>query len=427
MGNELQRADQGVKGVLKSLFMSDTERANSVNRRITEYNPCSVDAFFEPSRGVYNAVISGGDARLRTNAMVAQAVCAVHNNFPVIVLHEGNRQLESQLRSNFSAIGKYCEISGRNPCFEPFYKLNELEIATQILEVAPKEYDIKFNARYYIEGISSLLKKSGKHLSFKMFSTCPHALLFDKVDELQTQGKISDSEAQEIKSKLMMGQSEAYKLDTLLATLKMEIEPMMYIRKQGYKPCNIISELETNKVLCFDIASVTNQLLMNTIVYQLKLALTRGLSYTIIVDSISTNVNEKYAAYMKSSSDKVCKTIASDDFYAMVGSDEKTFSAAIGESQILIVMGHASGHSATKWADVFGQYDKYEQSYSTSRGASKQTPFSIFSSPNYNRSVNIDKRRDYIVKPENISHMRNGEAYILTMARGEVAHLILTE
>jgi len=425
MSNELQRADKGFAGVLNALTMSNTDRANSINRSVIEYNPCSVDAFFEPSRGVYNSIVSGGDPRLRVSAMVAQTICAVQNGFPVIILHEGNRLLEQQLRSNFSGSGKYVEVSSRNPCFEPFYGLNELEISNQILETAPKDYDIKFSARYYIEGISQFLNKSGKHLSFKMFSTCPHALIFDKVDDLRLQGIISDSEEQEIKSKLMMGQSENYKLDTFLASLRMEIDPLMYVAKRGYKPVNVISALKKNAVLCFDIASVTNKLLMNTLMYQLKLALTRGLQYTVIIDSIPINSNEAYGTFIKSPTDKACKMIASDDFYAMVGSDEKVFSAVVGDSQILVVMGHTAGHSATKWAEVFGQYDKYEETYSRSRGGSKRTPFSLFSSPNYQNSVSISKNREYIVKPEMITRMSSSEAYVLSAARGELAHLML--
>lgn len=78
MSNELQRADKGFVGVLRSLGMSSTDRANQINRSVNEYQPCSVDAFFEPDRGVYNSIVSGGDNRIRTNAMVAQTVCALH-------------------------------------------------------------------------------------------------------------------------------------------------------------------------------------------------------------------------------------------------------------------------------------------------------------------------------------------------------------
>lgn len=425
LGNELQRSDKGIAGFLKSLTMTDTDRANAINRSVSEYHPCAVDAFFEPRRGVYNAVVSGGDNRIRVNALVAEAICAVKNNFPVVILHEGNRELESQMRSNLSGIGKYLEISSKAPCFEPFYGLNELEIANQILESAPKDYDIKFSARYYIEGVSQYLKKSGRHLSFKLFSTCPHALLFDKVDDLRMQGRITDAEEQEIKSKLMMGQSENYKLDTYLASLKMEMNPLMYVSRNGQQPVNIISSLNQNAVLCVDVTSSTNKLFINTLIFQLKLALTRGMRYTLLVDSIPLNANEAYGDYLKTPTDKVCTMISSDDFYSMMGGDERAFATLIGNSQITIVMSHTSGNSATKWAEVFGQYDKYETSYSRSKGSSRRTPFSLFASPHQSSSVSISERREYIVKPEIITRMGYGEAYVLTAARGELAHLIL--
>ena len=423
MSNDLQRSDKGFFGVLKSLTMSSTDRANMYNRSVAEYKPNAIESFFDPTNGVYNAIISGGDPYYRNKALLSQAICARTNNFPVIVLHEGNYQLEQQLRSNLSAINQYCEISSRTPCFEPFYGLNEMEIANQILETAPKDYDIKYNARYYIDGISSFLNASGKHLSFKLFSTCPHGSIFDKVDDLELQGVISSDRSQEIKSKLMMGQSENYKIDTFLASLKMEIESFMYKSKQGYKPENIISAIKKGKVLSFDISSVTNRILMNTIIFQLKLALTKGLQYTVIIDSLSVNSNESYANYLKTPSDKICKTIASEDFYSMVGSDEKLFSAALGEAQTVIVMNHSSGHTANKWADFFGQYDKYEQSYSNTRGRSRQTPFSLFSSPNSSRTVNISKNREYIVKPEMITRMGQNEAYIMAASIGQIAHI----
>ena len=36
---------------------------------------------------------------MRVKAMAAQAICAVKNNFPVVILHEGNYELEDQIRN----------------------------------------------------------------------------------------------------------------------------------------------------------------------------------------------------------------------------------------------------------------------------------------------------------------------------------------
>ena len=425
MSDELQRADKGIAGFLKTLVMTDADRVNTVNRRVSEYHPCPVSAFFEPERGVYNAIISGGENRIRVNALAAEAVCAVKNNFPVIILHEGNHELEDQIRNCFEVTGKYREISDRTPCFEPFYGLNELEIASQVQETAPKDYDISLNARYYIEGVSQYLKKNRMDLSFKIFSTCPHALMFDKVDDLRMQNRITDAEEQNIKSRLMMGQSEVYKLDTYMANLQMEMEPIMYAYGAGYYPVNIISALRERAVLCIDLMSVTNKLLFNTLIFQLKLALTRGMRYVLLIDSLPLHSNEAYASFLKTSTDRICTMISSEDLYAMTGSEENAFSTLSGNSQITIVMSHLSGKSAARWSEVLGQYDKYEMSYSRSRGICKRTRFSLLGSPHQSNSISINEKREYIVKPEVITRLRYGEAYVLSAARGELAHLVL--
>jgi len=51
----------------------------------------------------------------------------------------------------------------------------------------------------------------------------------------------------------------------------------------------------------------------------------------------------------------------------------------------------------------------------------------LFASPYQNNTVNINERREYVVKPEKIMRMGYGEAYVLTAARGELAHLILND
>ena len=421
----LQRSDRGFGSFLRALVMSPTERANKVNRNISEYKPAPIASFYDPSFGVYNTVVSGGIKEIRTRAMVAQTVCAVQNHFPVIVIHEGNHLLEQQLRDNYYNIGNYSEISSTSPCFEPFYGLDEFEISNLVLDASPKNFDIKFNARYYIEGVSRFLQKSGKHLSFKMLSTCPHSQIFDKVDDLRLQGIINDSEEQEIKSKLMMGQTENYKLDSFFAALKKEISPVMYVSKRGYKPENIISSVKKNHVLSIDINSVTNKMFVNVLIYQLKLALTLGFQYTLIIDSIPINTNEEYANYIKSPSDKICKMISTEDLYSMVGGDEKLFAEIVGNSQISVVMNHRSGNSATKWAEFFGQYDRYDETYSNSRGSSRGA-FEFFGSTNQQNGVSVSKNRAFIIQPEQITRMAQTEAYILTAARGELAHLILS-
>lgn len=216
MGNSfLEPAYQGMSGMLRSLVTSSLDRTNEANRAVCEYLPCSVNAFFDSAHSVDSTIISGGDKRLRTEAIRAQVQASISNHIPVIILHEGDYHLEHILRQNFSSGNRYREVGTSSPCFEPFYGLTSLEIARETLETAPKDYELKSNSQFYIEALCSYLGYAGRHTSFKMLSTCPHAQMFDKVDDLERQGVISSSTSQELKAKLMMGQTECYKLNCI--------------------------------------------------------------------------------------------------------------------------------------------------------------------------------------------------------------------
>ena len=191
MGNSfLEPAYQGMSGMLRSLVTSSLDRTNEANRAVCEYLPCSVNAFFDPAHSVDSTIISGGDKRLRTEAIRAQVQASISNHIPVIILHEGDYHLEHILRQNFSSGNRYREVGTSSPCFEPFYGLTSLEIARETLETAPKDYELKSNSQFYIEALCSYLGYAGRHTSFKMLSTCPHAQMFDKVDDLERQGVI---------------------------------------------------------------------------------------------------------------------------------------------------------------------------------------------------------------------------------------------
>jgi len=138
--------------------------------------------------------------------------------------------------------------------------------------------------------------------------------MFDKVDDLERQGVISSSTSQELKAKLMMGQTECYKLNSFWGSFRMEADSVMYHPKSGCRPVNIVSAIKNREILCIDISSVTNQILMNTIFYQLRLALQHGASYTLVVDSLPLASNEMYTNFIKSSACKAHRLFVTDDY-----------------------------------------------------------------------------------------------------------------
>lgn len=418
---ELKRADGGF---FQSLIMPRTERVNKGNRGINEYKPNQIEAFFPDGSGVGNMLISGGIPKVRNAAICAQIGNAINNGLPVIVLHEGDHYLERIIRNFLSGTNYYEEISQSRPTFEPMYELSGLEISNEIVQSTPKEFDMKFNVKYYLDGVADFMNRIGKNTSFHMYLTCPHMEIFDKVDNAQMSGRISDDAATKIKSKLMMGQSENLKLESALANFEQEMSSIMWRNGSSYPPVNIISSIKRKKVLCFDVVSLSNQMLANTIVYQLKLALTKGMPYVLILDSLTLGFNEQFKDFVQMNSNNVALMISSDDLYALTGGDDKLFDTFVGNSPLTFILSHKAGNSAKKWADVIGQYDAWIESYSTNYGT-QSNPFQIFSSHSRGRSTSQQKNREYIVKPERISRMNDTEAFVLSRYRNETAHIQL--
>lgn len=89
------------------------------------------------------------------------------------------------------------------------------EICKEISDTAIYEYDIKKNSSYYVEAICLYITYKRTSSSLKTIHTYPHAEMFYKVDSLILNGTISRNEGQELQSKLMMWQSEQYKLNAL--------------------------------------------------------------------------------------------------------------------------------------------------------------------------------------------------------------------
>lgn len=409
---------------MRSFTKSRAQRVNERNRGISEYKPNSIDAFLQPEFGVGSLTASGGCVAARNSILCAQADCAQQNMVAAVILHEGNHFLEDAVRARFGGSAAYAEVSRARPAFEPVYGLGQLDIANEFIQSATKDYDVKYNARYYLDGVAEFLSRTGKNMSFQMLLTCPHLQIFDKVDDAWRKGKLTDAQAQEIKSKLMMGQTENLKLETIFYNLQMELEPILWKKNSGYQPLSIFSAIRDRKLLIFDLLSVNNTMLLNILMFQLRLASARGMQFALLLDGLPVDANEQYADLLKKASTNIALTAVSEDLYAMVGGNDRLFDSLVGNSPLTVVMSHPSGHSAKKWAEVIGQYDAWRESYSKSF-TSQTNPKSFWNSYSSGSSTTTSRAREFIVQPEWISRMQPDEAYVISRQRQEMAHLRL--
>ena len=430
MFSELERLEgyyqiMGFLNGVKEVFSigSTLDRMNQGIDGVVNYKSCSVENFFESQYGTINTIVSGGADDIRFKVLRAHIAIAINDGFPVIVLHQGNPYIGSRLRNEFGGVVETNIVDIGSACYDPFYDLDGGAISELVMGAAPKSFDIKHNAKYYIEGVVELLKKSKKKPYFNLLATCPHTTLFDKIDDLVGKNQISDSDGQEIKSKLMIGQSESAKIESYFYTLQTQIQPFLYRTKSREKPVNVRKNISNKELLVINIGNIANELYVNVLIEELKRAIAYGSSAAVVLDSISIVGNDKLKELIMGLSGQVRFTVIGDDVVALSGSDEQLFTTLVGRAKKIVVLSHNAGTSAVKWSQVFGEHDKQEQSYSVSNGGSYNSPIPFMASPNYNKQVNYNWKREYIVKPEKIMNLGYGEAFVYSGDINELAHV----
>lgn len=430
MFSELERLEgyyqiMGFLNGVKEVFSigSTLDRMNQGIDGVVNYKSCSVENFFESQYGTINTIVSGGADDIRFKVLRAHIAIAINDGFPVIVLHQGNPYIGSRLRNEFGGVVETNIVDIGSACYDPFYDLDGGAISELVMGAAPKSFDIKHNAKYYIEGVVELLKKSKKKPYFNLLATCPHTTLFDKIDDLVGKNQISDSDGQEIKSKLMIGQSESVKIESYFYTLQTQIQPFLYRTKSREKPVNVRKNISNKELLVINIGNIANELYVNVLIEELKRAIAYGSSAAVVLDSISIVGNDKLKELIMGLSGQVRFTVIGDDVVALSGSDEQLFTTLVGRAKKIVVLSHNAGTSAVKWSQVFGEHDKQEQSYSVSKGGSYNSPIPFMASPNYNKQVNYNWKREYIVKPEKIMNLGYGEAFVYSGDINELAHV----
>ena len=430
MFSELERLEgyyqiMGFLNGVKEVFSigSTLDRMNQGIDGVVNYKSCSVENFFESQYGTINTIVSGGADDIRFKVLRAHIAIAINDGFPVIVLHQGNPYIGSRLRNEFGGVVETNIVDIGSACYDPFYDLDGGAISELVMGAAPKSFDIKHNAKYYIEGVVELLKKSKKKPYFNLLATCPHTTLFDKIDDLVGKNQISDSDGQEIKSKLMIGQSESAKIESYFYTLQTQIQPFLYRTKSREKPVNVRKNISNKELLVINIGNIANELYVNVLIEELKRAIAYGSSAAVVLDTISIVGNDKLKELIMGLSGQVRFTVIGDDVVALSGSDEQLFTTLVGRAKKIVVLSHNAGTSAVKWSQVFGEHDKQEQSYSVSKGGSYNSPIPFMASPNYNKQVNYNWKREYIVKPEKIMNLGYGEAFVYSGDINELAHV----
>ena len=192
MFSELERLEgyyqiMGFLNGVKEVFSigSTLDRMNQGIDGVVNYKSCSVENFFESQYGTINTIVSGGADDIRFKVLRAHIAIAINDGFPVIVLHQGNPYIGSRLRNEFGGVVETNIVDIGSACYDPFYDLDGGAISELVMGAAPKSFDIKHNAKYYIEGVEgkrTMVPCMTEELEHKFYGSEP-VFMYDPTDD----------------------------------------------------------------------------------------------------------------------------------------------------------------------------------------------------------------------------------------------------
>lgn len=394
------------------------DRANEIRRGVVRYEPSDIEAFIERDNEVGSYLVSGGISYNRTRTAASVAVCGIAQGLPVVVLHEGNRELETWIKQTSAGFQKGCYVSSTNPLYDPFFNRTNTEICSLILNSVGTGQVIEPIGQQYIEGITRFIKSKNIPPHCDMFVRTPFDELYDKIDEAVNLAHISSAEATQIRNYLMQGQSEKSSIQAFFSQLSREGAGVLANKSARNNVVNIREAVNNAGLLMIDIGSSSKEVLLNIIVNEINDVLAKGSKVVIVIDGISVNANKELANLIRVKPAKCLLTLVSEDIYSMLGADEGLFQTTVGRANKCVVFSHFDGISCNKWSDVFGQYEADKVSHNFGTHQNFQWGYG---SGNQN-AINIAKSRENRIKPEEIASMTPREVFVLDQVAHELAY-----
>jgi hypothetical protein len=188
---------------------------NKAARGLEEYKSITTDLLFPADSYQENIVISGGVPmeRLKFSERIIQN-CSAYNQ-PMIVLHLANGGLEKIVANNGGVV-----VNRSNKVFDAFTAFELQEINQVVFETCKAKYDLNAPGRYILQIVYELLASNKARPYFSNYAKCPYHKLSEKIADRLSNGLITNDEANNLNSLLMMGQAECAKIDAFFGDMQ---------------------------------------------------------------------------------------------------------------------------------------------------------------------------------------------------------------
>jgi len=382
-------------------------KSNEANRNVVGYNHVDVLAVLTPDTYNENIIISGFEDRLR-NLVIEYALynCALQNA-AVVVIHNGNRQLEQYISTSLPDSIINNNVSKH---FDPLRGFDFLDIVQVLKDVGEKKYNLLPEFQSLLKVIFELKSRNGNRLTYDELVRCPVFNLSMILQTAVSNNYISLDKYNELNAYLINGQNECTKLSNLLQEMSSKMSHLISTKRDAH---SILSAIDFGKLFVIDVQSVTNQIELDFLLSSIVIASNKGKKVTLVLDDVANINSEQYAKIVTTRSPNLNCIIASRDFSSLLNHDEKLFPSAISMATKVFLFRHQSNLSCEKWAKYLGEYEKKDVTENTG-GTLGGYGFSM------NDGMTVSNKREYRIRPEEIMGLEQGQAIIYDAVSNEL-------
>lgn len=345
--------------------LDNIEVQNETNKNIVEYRNNAIEAFVP--NGTDNIVVSGSNENLRNRVNCASAWRCHASGRAAVILHCSNYRLSELIDETFRGESGFHNINRDNPCYDPFVDLNRSEISQMILSSSGNNYKIERMGNSYIYGLIDYLQLIGRPICVDTFSNCLRDRSYEQIMEQAERGNISEFIARRINSELAQGKLEAGNIEQYFTVLEQQARNTLADESSAVSAISIKKALRQNEIIAIDVGDASNSLLLNLVVQEIRDAISIGLRFTLIIDSVPVDSSESLGRLLRNFSGMCSYVYSSPDAYTSSQSDANVFDTLLGRANTVFVLQHSSFASG-RFSQFLGQYQKVEVNHTFTSG-----------------------------------------------------------
>lgn len=375
-------------------------KRNKQSRGLEEYQSITTDVLLPPESCEENIIISGGNSLTRLKFTEQMLKNAYSQNRSMIMLHLGNDSIERMITHN-----NFGRVAGnKSRIFDAFTSFEFQEICQVVFDTQKSKYEIKPAARYILQIVYDLLAAQQLRPYFANFANFTYHKIPEKINDALSQRIITQDQANELNSLLMMGQAEIAKIDSFFFDMRAQMNHLAAGNPSAVKASSVLFAIKKNQILSVDLNSSANVMFVELIVNSLTIAMSRGYEFSLFIDDVAVANNEllKNALCQRSAHNNI---LCTKDLYALLNGKEDIFTTIVGVAEKTILLNHGSHLSCEKWSKYIGEYDKIDVSHNNSGGFFQSGRWGYVT----NQGKTMTDKRELKIKPEQLNRLQPGE------------------